>query len=256
VVGEEYTREAEKRPSTSEERRAERIERLLAGESLDTTGLAYDFERFHLGLIGTGPGTEEALRGLAVALDCRLLTVCRGEGTMWAWLGARRSIDMDELSRHVRAQWPAQAILAIGEPGEDLSGWRFTHRQARAALPVALRSAEPVVRYADVALLASILQNDLLATSLHRLYLEPLEGDRDGGEAARQTLRAYFAAGRNVSSAAAALGVNRNTIASRLRAIEEAIGRPLAACGPELEATLRLAELGSLALAPADRAPR
>jgi hypothetical protein len=243
AVGEEYSREAGKRPSTSEQRRAERIERLLSGELLDTSGLDYDFGGFHLGLIAKGLGAEEAFRHLAVALGCRLLTVCRGEGAMWAWLGGRQVLDMDELSRHVCAQWPAQATLAIGEPGEDLPGWRFTHRQARSALPIALRGSERVVRYADVALLASTLQNDLLATSLRQLYLWPLEGERDGGEAARATLRAYFTAGRNVSSAAAALGVNRNTVASRLRAIEEAIGRQLSSCGPELEAALRLAEL-------------
>ena len=88
------------------------------------------------------------------------------------------------------------------------------------------------------------LQDDLLATSLHQLYLEPLEGERDGGKVARETLRAYFAAERNVSSAAAALGVNRNTVTSRLRAIEATVGRSLAFCGSELEAALRLAELG------------
>lgn len=244
AVGEEYSREAKRRPSTDEQRRAERIERLFAGEQLDTSGLGYDFDGFHLGLIAKGLGVEEAFQGLAAAMDCRLLTVCRGEGAMWAWLGGPQVPDLDELSRHVSAHWPAQAALAIGEPGEDLPGWRFTHRQARSALPIALRGSEPVVRYADVALLASTLQNDLLSTSLRRLYLQPLEGDRDGGEATRDTLRAYFAAGRNISSAAAALGVNRNTVSSRLRATEEAIGRSLSSCGPELEAALRLAELG------------
>ncbi len=256
AVSEEYTREVSQRPSTSEEHRAERIERLLAGELIDTSGLAYDFGGFHLGAIAKGPGVEEAFQSLAATLDRRLLTVCRGEGMMWAWLGGRRALDMDELNRHVCAQWPAQATLAIGEPGEDLPGWRFTHRQARAALPIALRSSEPIVRYADVALLASILQDNLLATSLRQLYLWPLEAERDGGEAARETLRAYFVAQRNVSSAAAALGVNRNTVGNRLRAIEETIGRPLASCGPELESALRLAELGNLAVSPLDRALR
>jgi hypothetical protein len=243
AVGEEYTREASKRPSTSEQRHAERIERLLAGEQLDTSGLGYDFEGHHLGAIAKGPGAEEALRGLAATLDRRLLSVRREDGVVWAWLGSRRAFEIEELQRHLSATWPAQCALAIGEPGNGLPAWRLTHHQARAALPIALRSPEPLVRYADVALLAAILKDDLLATSLRRFYLWPLEAERDGGEAARETLRAYFAAGRNVSSAAAMLGVNRNTVASRLRAIEEAIGRPLAAYGPEIEAALRLADL-------------
>ena len=117
--------------------------------------------------------------------------------------------------------------MTVGEPGEGLSGWRFSHRQAKAALPVAERRGQAVVRYADVALLASILRDDLLATSLRQLYLEPLERARDGGKVARETLRAYFAAERNISSTAAALGVDRRTVTNRIRAIEDLFGRPL-----------------------------
>lgn len=83
----------------------------------------------------------------------------------------------------------------------------------------------------------------MLATSLQNLYLEPLAEERDGGEVARETLRAYFAAQRNVSSAAAALGVNRHTVSNRLRAIEVRLGRSLTASGTEIEAALCLAEL-------------
>ena len=43
-----------------------------------------------------------------------------------------------------------------------------------------MRGPEPFVRYVDVALLAAVLQDDLLATSLRKLYLEPLEAERDG----------------------------------------------------------------------------
>ena len=101
------------------------------------------------------------------------------------------------------------------------------------------------MRYGDVALLVSALQDELLVSSLHRLYLEPLEAERDGGKALRETLRAYFAAGRNVSSAGAALGVNRNTVANRLRAVEAAIGRPISSRAAEVEIALRLADIGA-----------
>ena len=52
------------------------------------------------------------------------------------------------------AQHPAEVALAIGEPGQGLAGWRFSHRQAAAALPIALHSDRTHTRYADVALLA------------------------------------------------------------------------------------------------------
>jgi DNA-binding PucR family transcriptional regulator len=133
--------------------------------------------------------------------------------------------------------------LAIGEPGRSMAGWRLTHRQAVATLPIALRAREGVARYVQAPLLASALQDDLLADSLRQCYLAPLESDRDGGVAAKETLRAYFAAGGNVSSAAAALSLNRRTVSSRLAAVEERLGRQLEDASAEIETALRLAEL-------------
>jgi DNA-binding PucR family transcriptional regulator len=136
-------------------------------------------------------------------------------------------------------------LLGVGEPGRGLAGWRQTHHQARAALSVAVRSAEPVVRYADAALLASVLKDDLLAASLRQMYLEPLAAERDGGGELRETLRAYFSAGRNVSVAGESIGVTRQAVARRLRAAEAKIGRSLISCGADLEVALRLEALES-----------
>ncbi len=52
---------------------------------------------------------------------------------------------------------------------------------------------------------------------------------------ARETLRAYFAADRNISSTAAALGVDRRTVTNRIRAIEDLFGRPLKDFATDLE---------------------
>ncbi len=252
AVSEEYSREAQERPGTTEERRAERVERLLAGELLDTSDLAYELECTHLAVIAWGEGTAEALRDLASAFGSRLLTVSRSEGAVWAWLGSREPLEMCALHRYAQESWPEGVKVAIGEQGLGLAGWRLSHRQAKAALPVAMRSPEPFVRYVDVALLAAVLQDELLAGTLRRLYLEPLQAERDGGDVAIETLRAYFAAGRNVSSAAAGLGVSRQAVGSRLRAAEERLGRPVDTCAAELEVALHLAALGKPAAAPAD----
>jgi sugar diacid utilization regulator len=147
---------------------------------------------------------------------------------------------------------PGTVTLAVGEPGLGLAGWHLSHRQARAALPVAIQSPERVVRYAEVTLLASALSDDVMASSLEELYLLPLTEEADGGEALRQTLRAYFQTGRNVSSAAAALGISWPTVKARLDTIEERIGRPLSACGAEVETALRLQWLDP---APSLRSP-
>jgi DNA-binding PucR family transcriptional regulator len=133
--------------------------------------------------------------------------------------------------------------VTIGEPAEGLAGWRFSHLQAKAALAVAERRGVTVARYADVAIEAAALRDDLLAKSLRQLYLEPLKQMRDGGKDARETLRAYFTAERNISSTAAALGVDRRTVRNRICAIEELLGRPLTVVAADLEIALRVSDL-------------
>ena len=56
-------------------------------------------------------------------------------------------------------------------------------------------------------------------------------------------LRAYFRAGRNVSSAAAALGLNRRTLSKRLQSAERILGRPLESLAADLEIALSLEAL-------------
>jgi DNA-binding PucR family transcriptional regulator len=124
----------------------------------------------------------------------------------------------------------------------------LTHEQARAALAVAARRPGSLARYRDVALLASILKDDLLRVFLRETYLVPLTGERDGGAALRKTLRAYLSAERNVSSAASALNVSRRTVANRLRTIEGRIGRPLKEALPDVEAALRLDQLDAMSV--------
>src|SRR5262249_14368679 len=83
----------------------------------------------------------------------------------------------------------------------------------------------------------------LLAKSLHETYLAPLDEHGDSGLVLRETLRAYFAAGFNAATAAAALEVDRHTVQRRLRKVEEALGRLLHSCHAEIEVALRLEEL-------------
>jgi DNA-binding PucR family transcriptional regulator len=88
-----------------------------------------------------------------------------------------------------------------------------------------------------------MLSDDLLATSLRELFLAPLEQERDGGRVLLETLRIYFSADRKVSSAAAALGVTRRTVANRLRTVETRLGCSLRSVAAEMEAALQLRNL-------------
>jgi PucR C-terminal helix-turn-helix domain/GGDEF-like domain len=244
AVCEEYVREAKSRPTTTGAWRHEYIQGLLAGRLPNgEVELDYDLDGHHLGLMARGDGAREVMRGLAKRLDRRLLASRPEEEPVWAcWLGGRSPLEAAQVLRALGEIALDQAFVAVGEPGEGLSGWRLSHRQAKAALPIAVRRGEHTVRYADVAVLASILCDDLGTISLRQLYLEPLESGRDGGKVARETLRAYFATERNISSTAAALGVDRGTVKNRIRAIEELFGRPLSDFATDLETALRLAD--------------
>jgi hypothetical protein len=245
AVAEEYSREAEGPSRGAEQRRAARVRMLLGGELVDTSEFDYDFAAHHVGVLGTGATAEDAIRQLASRLDRRLLIVRPTEEVVWAWMGGRLEIAWSDLQTIASSSVWEGAPLALGEPTTGLTGWRLTHLQAKAARPFALRRGG-IVLYSSVAILASLLQDDLFATFLRDL-LKPFEEDRDGGKTARETLRAYFAAERNVSSAAAALGVSRRTVANRLRAIEERFGCPLGGIGVEMELALRLDQLETAA---------
>jgi hypothetical protein len=245
-VSSDYRREASGRLMSSEQRRAERVRRLLAGELIDSTDLAYELEDWHIGAVAAGTGAAAALHELAGSLDRRSLLIRRDDGTIWGWLGCRREVDREQTYERICREWPEEMRLAVGEPTKGRVGWRLSHRQARMAFPLTRPGHSPVVRYGEVALAASILQDDLLSSSLRQLYLDPLADDRDGGQCLRVTLRAYFAAERNVSSTAAALGVGRQTVRKRLQRVEEALGRDIRGCGAELEAALQLQEHADL----------
>ena len=244
AVGEEYAREAKSRPATTAGWRYEYIKGLLAGRQPDhEVEVDYDFDGNHLCLMASGEGAYEGIRELAKKLDRRLLAGRREEDPVWAcWLGGRSPLETERAVRALGEITLDQVLIAVGEPGEGLTGWRLSHRQAKAALPVAERRGEHIVRYTDVAVLASILHDDLASTSLRQLYLEPLERGRDGGKVARETMCAYFSTERNISSAAAALGVDRRTVSNRIRAIEKLFGRPLGDFATDLEIALRLAD--------------
>jgi hypothetical protein len=244
AASEEHVREAKNRPTASGAWRHAYIEGLLVGRMPNRgVELDYDLDGHHVGLMARGEGAHEVMRELAKTLDRRLLAGRLEEEPVWAcWLGGRSPLEAEQALQALGEVALDQMVVAVGEPGEGLSGWRLSHRQAKAALPIAQRRGQHIVRYADVAVLASILRDDLGTISLRQLYLEPLESGRDGGKVARETLRAYFATERNISSTAAALGVDRRTVTNRIRAIEELFGRPLSDFATDLETALRLAD--------------
>lgn len=242
AIEHEYDQELERVASSPEQRRAELVDRLLAGKPADASALAeldYAFENaWHVGIIATGerPKTDRVLADLARGLRLSVLLVPRADGTTWAWLGGRE-VPPTDIERRLSTKAPSAIVLAIGEAAHGVAGWRLTHQEARRAFPVALRQPQELTRYSAVALLAAALRDDVLARLLTEHYLSPLNGSL------RNTLRAYLVSEHNVSTAAAALGVDRGTVGRRLRTIERRLGRSLITCHAEIEIALRLEQL-------------
>jgi PucR C-terminal helix-turn-helix domain len=229
---------AKAKTGTPAQTHAAQLTRLLNEEPVRATDLEYDFSATHIGVIGEGSDVMNGLRRLATAVDGRLLTGHPEGSEIWAWIGMRQPLPRDELVRATRVCWPSGSLIGLGELGKGVAGWRRTHFQARVAFAQVGQLAARPTHYADVAVIHSIIQDDLLCSSLFHLYLAPLEAERDKGITLRETLRAYFAASRSIVSAASSLGVSRQTVASRLRQIEGLIGCSIPGCATELELAL------------------
>lgn len=243
AVTEAYVEESEIPYRSASRRRAESVKRILDGELLDPAELDYPLEGWHLGIVAAGQGAGGALRECASVLRCSLLLVHPGGEQAWAWLGGREPIADNDLAILALRLKRTEASFSLGEPGRGVTGWRLSHREARAGLAVLGAERPRVVRYADVALIASAIRDPVLAASLQNTYLVPLGEERDGGAALKDTLRTYFATGRNAASAAAALRLSRQTVHRRLHLAEQIIGRSLTVCASELETALHLNDL-------------
>jgi hypothetical protein len=250
AVSAEYKLEVERAGRSLDQRRGERVLRLLAGEPVAPGEFDYRFEdAWHLGMIAMGARAPEAVRSLGAELDCDVMSVSRDEKTTWAWLGGESRLQPSGIEPRLSAIVGMGVSLALGEPSRGVQGWRLTHRQAQAALLVALHRPRGITRYAEDMLLAAALQDETLAMSLQEIYMAPLASQKDGGAVLRETLRGYFDVKSNAATAAARLKVDRHTVERRLQKIEEMLGRLLPTCQAELEVALRLHELGAVASA-------
>ncbi|HEY4812757.1 MAG TPA: helix-turn-helix domain-containing protein [Solirubrobacteraceae bacterium] len=227
-----------------ERRRANLVRGLLDGQHADWRGLGYELDGvWHLGLIATGGGVRAALSKLQMHVGCELLLVPGQQGGSWAWLASAHRDRLSEIGQ-LSGRLPLGGAVAIGEPRQGLGGWRVTHEEAKAALPVALCRGEGVTRCADVLLEAALLKDGHLQNLAREVYLSPLHNLlRDSAGVIHETLRVYFASGNNVKVTAARLEVDRRTVWYRLDKVEKRLGFPCEMRRAELEVALRLAAL-------------
>lgn len=217
------------------------VEALLGAAMVSTDELDYRVDGTHVGIVATGAQAEPVVRRLVASDGRPSLIVPRADGTVWAWLQGGRAAELGlagiDHSLHEGVR------LAIGVEASGRSGFRATHRQAQAAMQVALCQRNFITRYADVLLLVPAVADRDCGDSLISIYLSPLEESRERNPSLKETLRAYFEAELNTSATAARLNVDRHTAKTRLREIEERLGWVIHVRHAELEVALRLDEL-------------
>ena len=237
----EYTRERDHMLSDREQRRVHLVHELLAGNDVDPAALGYDPAGSNLAFVAWGEAASEAARAAGAALARPVLVVGVLEDETWGWLGG--SAAPDTVQRLARADLPDGAALAFGDDAAGTEGFVLSHEQARRAERAGRRSGRPVTHYADVALESLAAVDEDAAAAFVKRELAGIDGGDVRSARLRETLRAWFAAGHNAAAAAAALGVHEQTVAQRLRTVEERTGRPVAARRAELETALRLRDL-------------
>ena len=236
---EHYTDERERVLKSREQRRVQLVREALEGREVEPDALGYRLDAEHVALIAWGASAADCVRALARQAGLPLLLVGAAEETWWGWVGARAGDEDLERELH-RVRLPDGVRLAVGAPAAGPDGFRRTHRQAVAAQRAAATRPDPVILYDDVALEALAATDQAAAADFAARELRGIDGRDARSVRLRETLAAWFACGQNAAAAAARLGVHEQTVAQRLRAVEERTGRPVAARRAELETALRL----------------
>jgi DNA-binding PucR family transcriptional regulator len=222
--------------------RLEAVRRALTGEVASDV-LGYSLDGPHLASVALGRKALESQRLLAWELSGDLLSVQVDRDTAWGWVEFSNGPETD-LRRRLRAFRPPAVCVAIGALGLGSQGFRESHLQALAAERVARMSGATLTVYEDVALEALALEDIDAARRFVRHVLGDLVEENLRARELLATLRAYFAAGQQASSAGALLGVHERTVGPRLRAVETRLGgRSVASMHAELEVALRLHDL-------------
>jgi hypothetical protein len=247
----EYTAERDRRLLGEERRRADLVRAVLEGESVGGEALGYSFAGEHVCVLSWG-GSERpvaSLRNAARVVDRRLLVAQPAEGTWWSWLGGDRRWgieDLDGLASELQESAEDAARYALGAPQTGLDGFRRTHEQAVAVRRLMQRGGgDSMGRFDQIELELLCSHDPRGAAEFIDNQLGELLAEAPRARKLRATLASYLACDGNAASAAARLGVHGQTVANRLRAVEELTGRPLTGRHADLAVALRLARYRS-----------
>jgi hypothetical protein len=238
-MAEGYQRGVERAAANGEHHRFQAIKSLLEGDQLAHSHVDIDLNQNHLGLVAWGEGADAAVRRLAKDLGRPVLLTERLRHNWWAWISGTRPLDARAEKLLLGFRAGPGIRIAIGLEGFGEPGFRATNHQALRAQWVA-PSGTAVIHYEDVAVEALATEAQTDARAFVRTELRGIDDPSAASGRLRATLDAYLTAEQNAASAAAALGVHHQTVANRLRAIEERLGHPVGSRHLELAMALRL----------------
>lgn len=194
---------------------------------------------------------EAAMRTLRRTGGHSRLVVPTDARTLWAWVSAPSPTPHEVDGRLLLGDDCPGIRIAVGEPGQGLSGFRESHREALRARNVAQTALPPagVTRFGDVRLSAMLAENVADLRTWVARTLGELAGNTEDMARLRETLRLYLATGTNTTETANRLHIHRNTVRYRLQRAEEIRGRPLTDDRIDVEVSLVVcAQLGASVL--------
>lgn len=239
LVMERYAQERERWVRSADALRSATLADLLAGTAVDVERagrrLRYDLRQEHEAFVvwsdddAVHPEVAAAAVGGGRAL---IVPIAGGVVAGWAPRGA------------TDPEAGGTSRIAYGEPGSGVDGFRASHHEAlearRAARLAGLDSR--VIRHSEIALLALLTTDMDQAERFARRLLGPLADDTDQARRLAGTLLTVLESGGSPRRAARLLGVHENTVAKRLRSVDQLLGEPFAERrAAELHAALLIA---------------
>jgi DNA-binding PucR family transcriptional regulator len=259
----EYLTEHDRWVTSAAAERAELVHSILDGTPVSapqaSATLGYPLDRHHRALVvwrdPAGAETPSDLHRVASRIlegsGCSAsLVVPFGASSVWVWTSWRTG----EVRRPPLVAPDAPGIhVAIGTPAPGVDGFRQSHHEAAQAAEL-IRSwatvPDWVTWYDDVELSVLLSRDPALARVFVVRELGPLAANTRSAAELRETVAAYLACDRSLARAAKILHVARNTVAYRVKKVEQELGRDLRVRRLELECALRLARsMGEVILA-------
>ena len=260
-----YMVERERRLRGTSAMRSEQVRTILDGSPVDVRNasatLRYELDRRHVAYVVWTTGTmldapngnvlfgemERVAGNVAALLGATDHLTVPLNGYLACWAGFRQAPRAETLKGELALATNRSIQIALGQVGEAIGGFKRSHEEALLARRVQRLRREgrqpTCVRFSDVALEAMLTNGRDEARRFVAQQLGDLALPEKSIARVRETLRVFLEENGSFQSAAARLGVHKNTVAYRIRRAEELLGHGIREQPLELQTALRLAPL-------------